>query len=88
MKFFGDREGIYLKFPKDLIFFKVRGILKGYDPLLNLVIDDSVEYLRDSESENEATRKLGRVVCRGPTVTSISPMEGFEVLDHSPFDLE
>lgn len=28
---------------------EVHGVLKGYDQLLNLVLDDSVEYLRDPE---------------------------------------
>lgn len=28
---------------------EVHGVLKGYDQLLNLVLDDSIEYLRDPE---------------------------------------
>ena len=29
-----------------LSFFAASGILKGYDPLLNLVLDDTQEYIR------------------------------------------
>ena len=27
------------------------GLLKGYDPLLNIVLDDTIEYLRDPDNE-------------------------------------
>ncbi|CAG5108915.1 Similar to Lsm7: U6 snRNA-associated Sm-like protein LSm7 (Mus musculus) [Cotesia congregata] len=43
------------------------GILKGYDPLLNLVLDNTTEYLRDPDDPyklNQDTRMLGLVVCR------------------------
>lgn len=38
------------------------GVLKGYDPLLNLVLDNTTEYLRDSDEPfkfSEDTRNLG-----------------------------
>lgn len=63
------------------------GKLKGFDHLLNLVLDDTVEYLRDSEegcSVTENTRKLGLVVCRGPAVTVVCPQEGHEPIKN-PF---
>lgn len=63
------------------------GILKGYDQFLNLVLDESVEYLRDSEESNKVTdntRKLGLVVCRGPAVTVICPEDGHEPIQN-PF---
>ncbi|CAI2175405.1 7977_t:CDS:2 [Funneliformis geosporum] len=62
------------------------GSLKGYDPLLNLVLDDTEEFLRDPEDNrllNEA-RLLGLIVCRGPAVILISPLEGTEEIDN-PF---
>uniref|UniRef100_A0A1B0EYD3 Sm domain-containing protein n=1 Tax=Phlebotomus papatasi TaxID=29031 RepID=A0A1B0EYD3_PHLPP len=43
------------------------GILKGYDPLLNLVLDNTTEFLRDQDEPfklAEDTRNLGLVVCR------------------------
>ncbi|CAH1179010.1 unnamed protein product [Phaedon cochleariae] len=55
------------------------GILKGYDPLLNLVLDSTSEYLRDSDDPyklTEDTRELGLVVCRGTSVVLICPMDG------------
>ncbi|KAI9632085.1 uncharacterized protein MKK02DRAFT_20876, partial [Dioszegia hungarica] len=59
VKFMGGRE--------------VTGILKGYDQLMNLVMDEVVE-----EYENGAMqpRNLGLVVLRGPNVVLISPTDG------------
>ncbi|ODV86616.1 hypothetical protein CANARDRAFT_27044 [[Candida] arabinofermentans NRRL YB-2248] len=67
---------------------KVTGTLKGFDQLMNLVLDDSDESIRDP-SDNRVftgeTRKLGLVVVRGPLLLTISPVEGFEVIDN-PFN--
>ncbi|XP_059352475.1 U6 snRNA-associated Sm-like protein LSm7 [Daphnia carinata] len=63
------------------------GILKGYDPLLNIVLDNTVEYLRDSEDSfklSEDTRQLGLVVCRGTAVVLICPADGMEAIPN-PF---
>mmetsp|Transcript_13897 Transcript_13897/g.18223 ORF Transcript_13897/g.18223 Transcript_13897/m.18223 type:complete len:106 (-) Transcript_13897:84-401(-) len=57
------------------------GILKGFDDLVNLVLDDCEEFLRDRNDASvvtEETRKLGLVVCRGTQVSLISPEEGME----------
>ncbi|PUU83690.1 hypothetical protein B9Z19DRAFT_1071913 [Tuber borchii] len=62
---------------------EVMGILKGYDQLMNLVLDDVKENLRD-EDGNETTRELGLVVARGPMLTLISPMDGSEQIEN-PF---
>ncbi|GJE92934.1 U6 snRNA-associated Sm-like protein LSm7 [Phanerochaete sordida] len=55
---------------------EVTGVLKGFDQLLNLVLDDVEEQLH-SES-GPSTRQLGLVVLRGPTITLLSPVDGFE----------
>lgn len=63
------------------------GVLKGYDPLLNLVLDNTVEYLRDSDEPfklAEDTRSLGLVVCRGTSVVLICPQDGMESIQN-PF---
>lgn len=60
------------------------GKLKGFDHLLNLVLEDTIEYLKDSEEPYKATRKLGLVVCRGPAVTVVCPQEGHEAIPN-PF---
>lgn len=63
------------------------GILKGFDPLLNLVLDGTTEYLRDPDDPyklTEDTRQLGLVVCRGTSVTLICPQEGMEQIEN-PF---
>lgn len=62
VKFHGGRE--------------VTGTLKGYDQLVNLVLDDCVEFLRDPNDEyriTDDTRKVGLVVCRGTSVMLVSP---------------
>lgn len=60
---------------------EVHGVLKGYDQLLNLVLDESVEYLRDPEDPlkvTDNTRNLGLAVCRGTAVIAVSPSNGAE----------
>ncbi|GBC04486.1 hypothetical protein RclHR1_00570042 [Rhizophagus clarus] len=65
---------------------EVIGSLKGHDLLLNLVLDDTEEFLRDPEDNRllNDTRSLGLIVCRGPAVILISPVEGTEEIDN-PF---
>jgi U6 snRNA-associated Sm-like protein LSm7 len=63
------------------------GKLKGYDHLLNLVLDDATEYMRDSDESyrvTETKRHLGLVVCRGPAVTVVCPQDGHESIQN-PF---
>lgn len=63
------------------------GILKGYDPLLNLVLDGTMEYQRDPDDPfklTDDTRQLGLVVCRGTAVVLICPMDGMEAIPN-PF---
>ena len=50
--------------------------MKGYDALVNLVLDDTKEYI-DSEMSND-TRELGLVVCKGSSVMTIYPELGTE----------
>ncbi|TPX60979.1 hypothetical protein PhCBS80983_g01449 [Powellomyces hirtus] len=60
---------------------EVVGTLKGYDPLLNIVLDDTEEFIRDPEDDFRVTdrkRPLGLVVCRGTAIIVISPMDGTE----------
>lgn len=66
---------------------EVRGILKGFDQLINVVLDDCVECLRDPADPYRATsetRRLGLVVCRGLQVSLVSPMDGMEEIEN-PF---
>ncbi|EAU87644.2 hypothetical protein CC1G_09105 [Coprinopsis cinerea okayama7 len=55
---------------------EVIGVLKGYDQLLNLVLDEVEEEV--SASNPYKKRSLGLVVLRGPTITLLSPVDGFE----------
>lgn len=55
----------------------VTGTLKGYDALMNLVLDDVSETLRDDEG-NESSRQLGLVVARGTLLVLVSPCDGSE----------
>ncbi|KAK7039222.1 U6 snRNP-associated protein Lsm7 [Paramarasmius palmivorus] len=72
---------------------EVTGLLKGYDQLLNLVLDEVEELiegvlyplqhhttnLHPSLTEPEPrTRSLGLAVLRGPTIVLLSPVDGSE----------
>ncbi|GJP34901.1 hypothetical protein CLOM_g19382 [Closterium sp. NIES-68] len=60
---------------------QVMGTLKGYDQLINLVLDEAVEYERDPEDPlrlTDQTRPLGLIVCRGTAVMLIAPTDGTE----------
>ncbi|KAL4806556.1 LSM domain-containing protein [Aspergillus unguis] len=56
---------------------EVSGTLKGYDQLMNLVLDDVKETMHDDEG-NENTRSLGLIVARGTLIVLISPADGSE----------
>ncbi|KAI5303537.1 hypothetical protein KEM56_007445 [Ascosphaera pollenicola] len=56
---------------------EVTGILKGYDQLMNLVLDDVKEVMRDDEG-NQTTRFLGLIVARGTLLVLVSPVDGSE----------
>ena len=59
----------------------------GFDPLLNIVLDSTIEYLRDPDDPYKMTnesRVLGLVVCRGTSVVLISPQDGMEEIPN-PF---
>ena len=84
IKFVGGRE--------------VVGTLKGFDQMVNIVLDDAIEYIRDDEDKNrrkvmvneqtgetlQIARKLGIVVSRGTSIMYISPLNGTEEIDN-PF---
>ncbi|XP_024382029.1 sm-like protein LSM7 [Physcomitrium patens] len=60
---------------------QVTGTLKGYDQLLNLVLDEATENLRDSDDPLKTTdqmRQLGLIVCRGTAVMLVAPTDGTE----------
>ncbi|KAL9710762.1 U6 snRNP-associated protein Lsm7 [Leucoagaricus gongylophorus] len=63
---------------------QVEGKLKGYDQLLNLVLDDVEEYFQEPEPH---TRSLGLVVVRGPLITIVSPVDGSEEIAN-PFTVQ
>ena len=55
--------------------------LKGFDPLLKIVLDDTIEHLRDPDDPYKLTRDtrhLGLVVCRGTAINLICPMDGMD----------
>ncbi|KAM6216685.1 LOW QUALITY PROTEIN: U6 snRNA-associated Sm-like protein LSm7 [Rhynchocyon petersi] len=92
VKFQGGREGeaaavSTLSKQCQIISSEGTGILKGFDPLLNLVLDGTIEYMRDPDDQyklTEDTRQLGLVVCRGTSVVLICPQDGMEAIPN-PF---
>ncbi|OJJ45650.1 hypothetical protein ASPZODRAFT_167404 [Penicilliopsis zonata CBS 506.65] len=56
---------------------EVTGTLKGFDQLMNLVLDEVKEVMRDDDG-NETTRSLGLIVARGTLIVLISPADGSE----------
>jgi len=73
IKFMGGRE--------------VVGVLKGYDALLNLVLDETQEFLKapdDPYKILDETRPLGLTVCRGTSIMLVCPTNGFEEISN-PF---
>lgn len=68
-------------------FHAVTGVLKGYDQLLNLVLDEAEEHMRDPEDPLKLSgemRSLGLMVCRGIAVMLVCPMDGTEPIEN-PF---
>ena len=60
---------------------EVRGVLKGFDQLVNIVLDDCVEEMHDPDDPYRKTderRRLGLVVCRGLQVSLVAPVDGME----------
>ncbi|RID60171.1 hypothetical protein BRARA_F03350 [Brassica rapa] len=67
---------------------QVTGTLKGYDQLLNLVLDGALESVRDHDDPlktTDQTRRLGLIVCRGTAVMLVSPTDGTEEIAN-PFN--
>jgi small nuclear ribonucleoprotein G len=48
----------------------ITGTLRGYDPFMNLVLEEAVEELSASERNS-----LGVVVIRGNSIDSMEPLE-------------
>ncbi|KAF2683732.1 U6 snRNA-associated Sm-like protein LSm7 [Lentithecium fluviatile CBS 122367] len=62
---------------------EVIGTLKGYDQLMNLVLDEVKEAMTDDEG-TVRYRKLGLIVARGTLLVVISPVDGSEEISN-PF---
>ncbi|KAI0464978.1 hypothetical protein LJB42_000195 [Komagataella kurtzmanii] len=67
------KEHPLLTLPTTKISKLVIGYLKGYDQLMNLVLDDAEEILKSTEK-----RTLGRVIVRGPKLVSLALADGSE----------
>ena len=63
------------------------GILKGHDPVPNLVLDECVEYLRDENDLyvlNGESREIGLLLIRGTSLIAVGPEDGIESISN-PF---
>lgn len=65
-------KGINVKYSNGT---EINGVLKGFDSLMNLVVD---------EVEMDG-RKLGLVICRGTQISMISPLQGMHEISN-PFE--
>ncbi|MCD7447681.1 Sm-like protein lsm7 [Datura stramonium] len=66
---------------------QVISTLKGYDQLLNLVLDEAIEHLTDSDDPLKTsgqTRSLGLIVCKGGAVMLVAPEDGSDEISN-PF---
>jgi len=73
---------------------EMRGILKGFDSNMNLVLNSSAEAVRDpkdftrplrgEQNGAEVMRELGAVVCKGASVMVVMPQDGMAEIDN-PF---
>lgn len=62
-------------------------MLKGFDQLVNVVLDDCTEYLplpEGAPSSAQRQRYLGLLVCRGTNITVLCPEDGMREIDN-PF---
>jgi len=64
-KFMDKRLGLQINSGRNLI-----GVLRGYDPFMNLVIDECVEKMKSGEM-----RKVGMVVIRGNSVVMLEGLD-------------
>uniref|UniRef100_A0A6M2DU58 Small nuclear ribonucleoprotein G n=1 Tax=Xenopsylla cheopis TaxID=163159 RepID=A0A6M2DU58_XENCH len=48
----------------------VTGVLRGFDPFMNLVVDDSVEILKDG-----GRNQIGMVVIRGNSIVMVEALD-------------
>ena len=53
---------------------RLEGRIAGYDPFLNIVLDDAKEFLVNKEPTHE--RKLGRILLKGDNVALIHMKDG------------
>ncbi|KAG5869743.1 hypothetical protein JTB14_033374 [Gonioctena quinquepunctata] len=49
---------------------QVTGILRGFDPFMNLVVDESIEECRDGSKNN-----IGMVVIRGNSIVMVEALD-------------
>ncbi|KAM9889023.1 hypothetical protein OXX79_012440, partial [Metschnikowia pulcherrima] len=81
-KYYGEKVSVKFIGGRSVV-----GVLKGFDQLMNLVLEDVVETLRDPEDDSvltEKTRSLGTVVVRGPQLLTLAPLDGTEMIGN-PF---
>lgn len=72
---YGDwiRLGVFLIRDKDGYVFVVTGILRGYDQLMNLVIDETQEHLRGMTKKGTHIHKAGQAT----TTASLEPLRRY-----------
>ena len=58
---------------------EVEGVVKGFDKVDNIVLDECIEFIRDADDQyklTNETRVLGLVVCKGTQIALVAPVDG------------
>ena len=66
---------------------EMTGTLRGHDPVPNLLLEDTIEWVRNATDPYVLTgesRRLGSAVLRGTSIVAILPEVGFEGIEN-PF---
>ena len=59
------------------------GILKSYDQIPNIILDECIEHLRSAEDSyvlTEQIRKIGLLMVRGTSIVSVAPEAGITII--------
>lgn len=60
----------------------VEGVLKGFDRVGNLIIENAIEITNKAPLNNTNTKIQGLLFARGPNISSVFPKSSYEEIDN------